>query len=267
VGSKKQLAVAADGCELCGASAEFSAIPLWPESGSPPPPGLTRVSLCASCLADGVPPGWHIVKRQPPRANAKKRRVSAQPLDLPTAIYRWNIWRRDDGTTFLSLGHARDPVESETLVRSFEAENWLRAEQVAFGTTPPIDKMLEPLVGVLHQYPRVLITKATLGHNERGEDRAVIGLTIDTVSCLRRLLRALVATNDRPPKPCRLAVSWELAMDVDAEWFRKLPPNGMALTLTLCSADGTLAGVAGFTVKLAAQTPLAKILRNAQRQS
>ena len=57
-------------------------------------------------------------------------------------------------------------------------------------------------------------------------------------------------------------------MDVDAEWFRKLPPNGMALTSRSAPAiDGTLAGVAGFTVKLAAQTPLAKILRNAQRQS
>lgn len=242
-------------CGLCGAWAEFEAVPFLPETGSAIPPDLAAISLCASCLADGVPPGWHIVPL--PVAGTVERAMPAPQTDLPKT-YRWNLWQREDGTTFLSLGHPRDPVEREQLVRTFEAENWQTAAKEAFGTAPEIDESLESLVGVLHQFPSVLITTAKLEHTEHGQRCAVIGLTIDTVRCLRLLLRAFAAISHH-----QQAIPWELVVDADEEWMRKLPPHGLALTLRLCPEDGTLASLAGFTDELSEQTPLAKILRHA----
>jgi hypothetical protein len=257
--SKKGKTVASDACELCGAWAEFSAIPLWPEAGSPPPPDLTRVALCASCLADGVPPGWHIVPLAV--AGTKERAMPApQPGDLPRT-YRWNLWQRPDGTTFLSLGHPRDPIEQEQLVRTFESENWQTAAQEAFGSAPEIDAALGPLVAVLHQFPSVLTTTAKLEDTPPGPRHAVIGLTIDTVWCLRWLLGALAAISPRHGK-----TPWELVVDADPEWIRKLPPNGMALTLKIRLPDAELASLADFAEDLSDQTPLAEI-RNALSQS
>ncbi len=242
-------------CGLCGAWAEFEAVPFLPETGSAIPPDLTAVSLCASCMADGAPPGWHIGAL--PVAGTVERAMPTPQTDLPRT-YRWNLWQREDGTTFLSLGHPRDPVEREQLVRTFESENWQTAAQEAFGTAPEIDAALESLVGVLHQFPRVLITTAKVGQSEHGQRRAVIGLTIDTVWCLRLLLRAFAAISHR-----QQAIPWELVVDGDEEWIRRLPPHGLALTLRLCPVDENLASLAGFTDELSEQTPLAKIQRNA----
>lgn len=253
--SKKRKAVASDSCELCGAWAEFSAIPVWPEAGSPPPPDLTSVALCASCLADGVPPGWHVI---PLPVAAKKQAMPVPETDLPRT-YRWNLWRRQDGTTFLSLRHPRDRVEREQLLRTFESENWQTAAQEAFGSAPEIDAALKPLVAILHQFPSVLTTTAKLEGTEPGPRHAVIGLTLDTVFCLRWLLRALAAISPR-----HRAIPWELVVDANEEWMRKLPPDGMALTLKLCLTDATLASLAGFTADLSEQTPLAEILRSAR---
>ena len=89
-------------CGLCGAWAEFEAVPFLPEAGSPLPPDLTSVSLCSSCLADGVPPGWHIVSL--PVVGTVERAMPTPQTEVPRT-YRWNLWQRQDGTTFLSLGH------------------------------------------------------------------------------------------------------------------------------------------------------------------
>jgi len=184
-----------------------------------------------------------------------------QTEELPRT-YRWNLWQRQDGTTFLSLGHPRDPVEREQLLRTFESENWQTAAQEAFGSAPEIDAALGPLVGVLHQFPSVLMTTAKLEDTQTGPRHAVIGLTIDTVFCLRWLLRALAAITPR-----HRSTPWELVVQADQEWMRKLPPNGIPLTLKLCLHDADLASLADFADDLSEQTPLAEILRNAQRQS
>ena len=238
-------------CELCGAWAEFTAVPLWPESGSLPPPDLASVALCGSCLADGVPPGWHTMPL-PVAGKAESAMPTPQTEDLPRT-YRWNLWKRPDGTNFLSWGQPRDPVEHEQLVRTFESENWQTAAQEAFGSAPEIDTALRPLVGVLHHFPSVLVATARLDHTEHGQRLAVIGLTIDSVWCLRRLLCSLTAASPQQSK-----TAWELLVDADDGWLRTLPPNGMALTLKIHLRDAAPVSLADFADDLSAQTPWPK---------
>ena len=88
---------------------------------------------------------------------------------------------------------------------------------------------------------------------------AVIGLTIDSMWCLRRLLRALTA-----PSPRYRKTAWELVVDADDGWLRKLPPNGMALTLKIHLHDTALASLDDLADDLSEQTPLAQMLRHAQ---
>ena len=86
-----------------------------------------------------------------------------------TKLRRWEVWRRQDGTTYLTWGTKENPVETETLVSSFYSANWLSAEREAFGSDPEIDEGVQPLVEVLHLFSGVMSTTACQGHPERGD--------------------------------------------------------------------------------------------------
>ena len=69
---------------------------------------------------------------------------------------RWEVWQRDDGTTYLTWGTKATPTDSEKLVSTFYSANWLSAEREAFGSDPEIDAALgrlPPIEAFLRQRP------------------------------------------------------------------------------------------------------------------
>jgi hypothetical protein len=148
-----------------------------------------------------------------------------------TKLRRWEVWRRQDGTTYLTWGTKEHPVETETLVSSFYSANWLSAEREAFGSDPEIDEGVQPLVEVLHLFSGVMSTTACQGHPERGDNCAIIGLTFDDALCLKTFSRALRELERRDP-------SLLCDMMLDEERSLELPPEALAFELAIYDADG-----------------------------
>ena len=106
-------------------------------------------------------------------------------------LRRWEVWQRQDGTTYLTWGTKAQPVETEKLVSTFYSANWLSAEREAFGTEPEIDDGVQPLVEIMHLFAGVMTMAACQGHPERGDDCAILGLTFDDTPALKTLSAAL----------------------------------------------------------------------------
>jgi hypothetical protein len=146
-------------------------------------------------------------------------------------LRRWEVWQREDGTTYLTWGTKATPTDAEQLISTFYSANWLSAEREAFGSDPEIDEGIQPLVEVVHQFPGVMAMAACQGHPDRGDDCAVIGLTFDDPLSLKTFAAALCQLAKLDPP-----VSWDLRLDEART--QDLPPEALAFELTLFDDHG-----------------------------
>jgi len=146
-------------------------------------------------------------------------------------LRRWEVWQRQDGTTYLTWGTKAQPIETEKLVSTFYSANWMTAEREAFGSDPEIDEGVQPLVEVMQLFAGVMTISACQGHPDRGDDCALMGLTFDDTASLKKFSAALyeVARHEPP-------VMWELRLDESRTL--ELPPEALAFELTIYDEQG-----------------------------
>ena len=146
-------------------------------------------------------------------------------------LRRWEVWQRQDGTTYLTWGTKSQPVETEKLVSTFYSANWLSAEREAFGTDPEIDEGVQPLVEIMHLFAGVMTMAACQGHPERGDDCAILGLTFDDIPALKTLAAALSEVARQEPP-----LMWDLRLDETRTL--DLPPEALAFELMIYDESG-----------------------------
>ncbi len=172
-------------------------------------------------------------RAQPRFPDPQKRGTRGKNMDnrSPTKLRRWEVWQRQDGTTYLTWGTKDPPIDSEKLVSTFYSANWLSAEREAFGSEPEIDEGIQPLVEVVQLFAGVMTMAACQGHPDRGDDCAVLGLTFDDVMSLKGFTTALreVALQEPP-------LSWDLRLDESRTL--ELPIEAFAFELMIFDEAG-----------------------------
>ena len=171
-----------------------------------------------------------------------------------TKLRRWEVWQRQDGTTYLTWGTRPQPLDNEKLVSTFYSANWLSAEREAFGSEPEIDDGVQPLVEVVQLFAGVMTMAACQGHPERGDDCAVLGLTFDDPPSLKGFTTALrEVVFAQPP------LSWDLRLDEMRTL--ELPPEAFAFELMIFDENGVPAPdlLRGFAQALLAVSGIAGV--------
>lgn len=107
--------------------------------------------------------------------------------------HNFQVWATD-GEQFIDRADEDDTEEFMPgcrFVRQFKAADYLRAEQIAFGTLPPLDADIAELVLAVNDVPGIMTEHSCRGHREEDAEDGYILFYADGAHALNRFLRIL----------------------------------------------------------------------------
>lgn len=140
------------------------------------------------------------------------------------------VWQEAGGHEFYTYGDAPSNAKGAlTLLRTFEAKNFLEAEFLMSGEEVDIDPGIRSLVELINDIPGLMTVGSCEGHIQRRDTYAVVEFVADDVASIRRLARFIqFIDQDAYPLKARIGLLWD-----QTSYLFDLPQGALHLELQI----------------------------------